>query len=82
MRRADFRGLYLIGGLEIAHVSVDFPDIGIVIDDVSETNVGLNLGLGVEYAVQPKIELFGELTYAIIADYNATNIGAGARFLF
>lgn len=74
-------GLYLLGALEIAHASIETSAFGVTIEG-SDTDVGVKVGMGIEYAVQPNIEIFGELAYTIISGYDAATIGAGARFLF
>jgi outer membrane immunogenic protein len=69
-------GVYALAGLEIARAS--FEVLG---TDVSNTEVGLNLGIGAEYAVVPNVELFGELKYVIIEGDQAV-IAIGGRYLF
>ncbi|HTV22731.1 MAG TPA: outer membrane beta-barrel protein [Polyangiaceae bacterium] len=73
-------GAYFIAGLDIARFSIDV-DLGpLGDDDVSDTEVGLNLGIGAEYAVSHNVELFGELKY-VISDYDQAVFAVGARFL-
>jgi hypothetical protein len=48
---------------------------------VSDTEVGLDLGIGAEYAVVPNVELFGELKYVIIDGAQAV-FTIGGRYLF
>lgn len=75
-------GAYAIAGLDIARVSVDL-DLGAFGGDASSssTEIGLNLGIGAEYAVVPNVELFGEIKY-VISDYDQAVIALGARYLF
>jgi hypothetical protein len=68
-------GAYALAGLEIARVSIDVAGAG------SNTDVGLNLGIGAEYAVVPNVELFGELKYVIIEGDQAV-LAIGGRYLF
>lgn len=73
-------GAYAIAGLDIARVSVDL-DLGPLGDaSTSSTEVGLNLGVGAEYAVTPNVELFGEVKY-VISDYDQAVLALGARYL-
>lgn len=71
-------GAYAIAGIDIARISVD---LGPLVGDGSETEIGLNLGVGAEYAVVENVELFGELKY-VISDYDQAVIAIGGRFLF
>lgn len=74
-------GFYAIGGLDIAQVSIDL-DLGPLGDaSGSDTEIGLNVGLGVEYAVAPNIEVFGELKY-VLSSYDQAVFAVGGRFLF
>lgn len=74
-------GVYAIGGLDIARVSVDL-DLGPLGDQsTSETEIGLNLGIGAEYAVAEQIDLFGEVKY-VISDYDQAVLAVGARYEF
>jgi outer membrane immunogenic protein len=69
-------GAYAIAGLEIARAS--FEAFGV---EGSNTEVGLDLGIGGEYAVVPNVELFGEFKYVIIEGDQAV-LTIGARYLF
>jgi len=75
-------GAYGIAGLDIARVSLDL-DLGDFGGDAStsSTEIGLNLGIGAEYAVVPNVELFGEIKY-VISDYDQAVLALGARYLF
>jgi hypothetical protein len=70
-------GAYAIAGLDIARVSVDLGPLG---GDASDTEIGLNLGIGAEYAVTENVEIFGELKY-VISDYDQAVFAVGGRFL-
>lgn len=73
-------GAYFIAGLDIATISIDV-DLGpLEDDDASDTEVGLNVGIGAEYSVTRNVELFGELKY-VISDYDQAVFAVGARFL-
>jgi hypothetical protein len=69
-------GVYALGGLEIARASVELLGT-----EVSSTDVGLNLGIGAEYAVVPNVEIFGELKYVVIEGDQAV-LAIGGRYLF
>lgn len=69
-------GVYAIGGLDIARLSSEFGGI-----EVGATEIGLNIGAGVEYAVVPNVELFGELKY-VISEADQAVFALGARYLF
>lgn len=70
-------GAYAIAGLEIARASVE--GFGV---EVSNTEVGLNLGIGAEYAVVPNVELFAEVEYVIISETDQAVFTIGGRYLF
>jgi outer membrane protein X len=73
-------GAYVIAGLDIATVSVDV-DLGPLGDaSESDTRVGLNLGVGAEYAVAESFELFAEVKY-VISDFDQAVLAIGGRFL-
>jgi hypothetical protein len=73
-------GAYAIAGLDIATIAVDV-DLDLLGDvDASNTEVGLNLGIGGEYAVAENIELFAEVKY-VISDYDQAVLTFGGRFL-
>jgi outer membrane immunogenic protein len=73
-------GAYGIAGLDIAHGSVDI-DLGPLGDEsTSSTDIGLNLGIGAEYAVTENVELFAEVKY-VISDYDQAVLAIGGRYL-
>lgn len=68
---------YGLAGINILNASWDIDIEGV---DDSNSEVGLNLGAGVEYALDFG-NLFGELKYAGIGgDYDQLVLGAGLRF--
>ncbi|MBD3615615.1 MAG: hypothetical protein HUJ22_03505 [Gracilimonas sp.] len=68
---------YALGGLNFMTVKSKFDD-GTNTASASNSEVGLNLGAGLEYGVGFG-DLFGELKY-VIGDADQLNIGAGVRF--
>ncbi len=72
--------LYAIGGLNFGFVSVDVSGLGSqfinFVDDTS-TELGLNVGGGVEYTV-PFGRVYGELKY-VLGGFDQLVIGAGVR---
>jgi hypothetical protein len=71
-------GVYALAGFDIGHWSVDIDVPG----PDSETDLGLNFGMGIEYAIVPDVELYGELTYVLVADYDRLVVGLGGRYSF
>ena len=63
--------IYGIGGLNITTLEL----IGA---DDSETELGVNLGIGGEYHLE-NLSLFGELKY-VASDFDQVVLGAGVRF--
>jgi outer membrane immunogenic protein len=73
-------GAYAIAGLDIAHVAVDV-DLGSLGDSsTSDTNIGLNLGIGAEYAVVENVEIFAEVKY-VIGEADQAVFALGGRYL-
>lgn len=63
--------IYALGGLNVATYEYDGTD-------ESESELGLNLGLGSEYHLN-NFSLFGELKY-VVSDFDQVVLGVGARF--
>ncbi|MGB3182018.1 MAG: outer membrane beta-barrel protein [Cyclobacteriaceae bacterium] len=74
---SDVVGLYGIGGLNIAFLSVDFNDD--FFEDNTETEIGLNLGIGAEFNIESSVTPFFELKY-VIGDADQAVIAAGVKF--
>lgn len=71
---------YALGGLNIAMVSVDFPNFFTgEVESETSTEVGLNIGGGVNFNTGGNLKPFGELRY-VIGDADQLVIGAGIRF--
>lgn len=81
--RDDTRGFmaYALAGLNFATVKVSFEGTTPTnnIED-SETEVGLNIGTGMEYALG-FANLFAEVKY-VLGDADQLNLGLGFRFIF
>lgn len=69
---------YVLAGLNIATVSVNFDLFG-VSEKVSNTEIGINLGGGAELPLSDKMAAFGELKYAL-ASIDELVISAGLKF--
>jgi len=65
---------YALAGLNFASFSFDVPGLG----EVSETEVGLNIGAGLEYALNFAV-LYAELKYAL-SSADQLVLSAGLRF--
>jgi outer membrane protein X len=74
----DMISVYGLGGLNFTsvHLNYDGPGFG---GDNSETEIGLNLGGGINFKVTDKIIPFGELKYAI-SDFDQVAIFFGVKF--
>ena len=68
-------GVYGIGGINIAHWSVDIPIFGI---SVSDTDFGLNVGAGYNLGLEGPIIPFGEVKY-VISNFDQLVLSAGIR---
>jgi opacity protein-like surface antigen len=73
--------IYALAGLNIMMVSVSFEDTTGMIGDfsTSDSDIGLNIGVGTKYALNDKLSLFGEAKYTI-AGAKFFNLGAGVLF--
>lgn len=69
----DMYNVYGLAGLNIATVGNSFTDN-------SETEVGINVGIGSEYYMDA-FSIFGELKY-VLSDFDQLVIGVGARLAF
>jgi len=69
---------YVLAGLNIAIVSVNFDFFG-VSQSVSNTEIGINLGGGAQLPLSDKMAAFGELKYAL-ASLDELVISAGLKF--
>jgi outer membrane immunogenic protein len=74
----DMISVYGLGGLNFTTVHVKFDGFGADFDD-SQTEIGLNLGGGINFKVTDKIIPFGELKYAI-SDFDQVAIFFGVKF--
>ena len=70
--------MYAIGGLNLSFVNIDAPTItGIGAFDTSASDLGINIGGGVEYTV-PFGRAYAELKYTV-GGFDQLEIGAGVR---
>ena len=78
-------GFYGLGGLNYSHVSVDFKqtdvDSGTVEAqfDMSDGEVGVNLGVGANFPISRKLTPYAELKY-VAASTDQLVIGGGVKF--
>lgn len=70
--------VYALGGLNFASFSYDFDLGGFGGGSVSETEIGLNVGAGIEYGLG-FADLYGELKYAL-SSADQLVLSAGLRF--
>jgi len=70
--------VYALGGLNFASFSYDFNFEGFGGGSVSETEIGLNVGAGIEYGLG-FADLYGELKYAL-SSADQLVLSAGLRF--
>ncbi len=69
---------YALGGLNIATLSIDYPNNQFFDGSVSESEIGLNIGAGLEYDVD-FAKFYAELKYAL-SSADQLVISAGLRF--
>lgn len=74
---SDVVSLYGIGGLNIAFLTVDDPVVDF--DDDTNTELGLNLGIGAEFNIESSVTPFFELKY-VIGDADQAVLAAGVKF--
>lgn len=73
-------GLYGIGGLAITFDSYNFGDSFYSSDyNYTDTNIGLNLGVGFNYALAEKMTIAPELRYTIMS---GGFLRIGAKFMY
>lgn len=77
--------VYPIGGLALVGIKVSTDPIvtseGIIPGtDFSATNLGINVGCGIEYILNSKISINGEVKYQIVEDYNRPIISGGINY--
>ncbi|MBR8537818.1 outer membrane beta-barrel protein [Carboxylicivirga sediminis] len=78
----DKMNFYGIGGLNITSVKVDIPDLGFGIGgSASDSSVGINLGVGMNYKLSDKLNLAPEARFTIVED-TYFRIGASLQYMF
>lgn len=70
--------VYALAGLNFARVSIDYPDNEIYGGSYSDTEIGLNIGAGLEYDIDFAF-LYAELKYAL-SSADQLVLSAGLRF--
>ena len=75
---AEAVGLYGLGGLNYANVTVDTDFFGESVSD-SEGEIGFNIGAGSNFNLGGSITPFAELKY-VISEYDQLVVAAGVRF--
>ncbi len=78
--------LYPIVGLIISNVSASASiydsSLGHVSGSASDTKLGVNLGVGIQYDVTSTVFVNGEVKYSLISDYDQAVISVGLGFKF
>ena len=81
--------IYPIGGLALVgtkfsyttdpttYEGVEIPGSEV---DITATNLGINAGCGIEYMLNSKLSINGELKYQIVEDYNRPIISGGINY--
>ena len=73
---------YTILGLNLTNVGIKYDDHPVFDDDrESESELGLNLGGGLEVNASPIIKPFAEVKYLMVTDYDQGEICLGVKFL-
>ncbi len=77
--------IYPLAGLAIVGIKVSTDPIefmGEIIPgtDISDTNLGINAGCGIEYMLNSKLSINGELKYQIVENYNRPIISGGINY--
>ncbi len=75
----DLLGLYALAGLNLTTVKVDFNDGPLDDDDRSETDLGINLGMGLDFNLN-KLTPFVELKYSFADNVDQTVLSFGLKF--
>lgn len=74
----DKVNVYALGGLSFVHYGFDRVAGGQIVND-SDEGLGINLGIGSDFAIDGKVLPFAELKYTL-GDYNQLVLSAGVRF--
>ena len=72
--------LYPLAGLTMLTAKVESADFGGIKTSASDTNIGLNLGAGIEYPLSDTVKLNGEIKYQIVNDFDRPVISVGLTF--
>lgn len=70
----DVFEMYGLGGLNVAHAGYDGPG-----EDYSDTEIGLNLGIGTNFQLGKKFVPFAEFRFTI-GEYDQFALGLGVKF--
>jgi outer membrane protein X len=84
--QSDVVGLYGLAGLNLAFIGVDDRTIivgGTPVEVDGETNseLGINLGLGAEFNIESSVTPFAEIKY-VFGDWDQAVLAAGVKFSF
>lgn len=69
--------IYGIGGINLTTIKVDLGPFG----NVSDTELGLNLGIGASFAEMGSVRPFAEAKY-VLGNYDQLSLFGGVRFPF
>lgn len=81
--------VYPIGGLALVGTKFSYTSAPTIIEgieipgsevDITATNLGINAGCGIEYILNSKISINGEVKYQIVEDYNRPIISGGINY--
>ncbi len=72
-------GLALVG-VKVSTDPIEFMGEIIPGTDISATNLGINAGCGIEYMLNSKLSINGEVKYQIVEDYNRPIISGGINY--
>ena len=79
-RITDEVTLYPLSGLTMLTAKVESANFGGIKSSASDTNIGLNLGAGIEYPLSDSVKLNGEIKYQIVNDFDRPVISVGLTF--
>ncbi len=79
-RITDEVTLYPLAGLTMLTAKVESANFGGIKSSASDTNIGLNLGAGIEYPLSDSVKLNGEIKYQIVNDFDRPVISVGLTF--
>ena len=69
--------VYALGGLNLAHIAIDFDSP--FIDDRDDNELGVNLGIGANFDIQSSVTPFADFRF-VLSDYDQAVFTFGLRF--